>query len=110
MGKPGEHLVQALLTGDSVGSGDIAMGIIRMGPRAATRKHHHPNGSEFYYVLRGQCRVNIDGTDIDADEGTAIYVPAGSVHWMQNTTDETIEFLFGLSRPSAAELGYVHDE
>jgi quercetin dioxygenase-like cupin family protein len=93
-----------------VGSEDIAMGVGRWLPGQYHTKHHHPNGSEFYYVTSGECVVQLDGEEVRADKGTAIYIPPNTVHAVRNESAEVVELVYGLSRPEYSELGHVYDE
>ena len=57
--------IQELISGARTESTDICIGIGigRMMPGDHIQ-HHRPHGSEFYYVLTGECITQVDGEDI----------------------------------------------
>jgi quercetin dioxygenase-like cupin family protein len=102
--------IQELLSGALVGSKDLNIGLCRMPPGSYHIRHHHPDGSEFYYFIEGGCVVTLDDSDIRARPGTAIYIPPNCVHAVRNDTDEPALFLYGLSKPEYRDIGLVYDE
>jgi mannose-6-phosphate isomerase-like protein (cupin superfamily) len=105
-----EGLVCELISRARSGSQDIGLGVGRMLPGQYHIRHHHPDGSEFYYFLSGECTVHLDGEDVRARPGTAIYIPPGCVHSVRNDTDGVVELLYGLSKPEYEEIGHAYDE
>lgn len=105
-----QGLVQNLISHATMGATDINIGLGRQLPGTYHIKHHHPHGSEFYYVIRGNCTIHIDGDDVAAGPGTAVYIPPGAVHALRNDSDKPTEILYGLSRGDYAEMGLVYDE
>jgi quercetin dioxygenase-like cupin family protein len=105
-----EGQVQNLISFARVGATDMNVGLGRMLPGTRHIKHHHPFGSEFYLFTKGQCVMHIDGVDIDAGPGTAVYIPAGTVHGMRNDSEHLVELVYGLSRGDYTDIGLVYDE
>jgi quercetin dioxygenase-like cupin family protein len=102
--------VQELIGADTVGATDMAMGVARMQPGMYHIRHHHPDGSEFYYFTKGTCVVHLDGQDVQAGPGTSMYIPPNCIHSIRNDTDEVVELVYGLSKPRYADIGLVYDE
>jgi quercetin dioxygenase-like cupin family protein len=102
--------VQNLISFARMGATDMNVGLGRLLPGMYHIKHHHPEGSEFYYFIKGNCTVHIDGEDVEAGPGTAVYIPRGAVHAIRNDHDEPVELLYGLSRGDYADMGLVYDE
>lgn len=105
-----EAQIQPLINRQTVGATDMRMGLGRMLPGMYHIRHHHPYGSEFYYFTKGSCIVHLDGDDIRAARGTAIYIPPDCVHSVLNDTDKAAEFVVGCSKSEYAALGLVYDE
>lgn len=73
------------------------------GPNFAMRKFvmqpgggmpRHTNTVEHeQYVLNGQARIGIGDQVFDVKKGDVVFIPAGVVHFYQNTGDDTFEFL-----------------
>jgi oxalate decarboxylase/phosphoglucose isomerase-like protein (cupin superfamily) len=100
-------LVSAALTG----AGDLLAGVAALDPGDVHLLHHHPDRSELYYVLRGSARVTVGDDDIRVRPGTAIYIPRGEQHRIENDGDEVFEIFYAFNQP-ASETGpfYVWDE
>jgi mannose-6-phosphate isomerase-like protein (cupin superfamily) len=46
----------------------------------STQRHYHKDSEEFYYVLSGRGRMEIDGEVRTVGAGDAVLIPAGSWH------------------------------
>ena len=44
------------------------------------RLHYHERTDEFYYILSGQGRMQLDDREIELHEGVVVYVPRGTKH------------------------------
>jgi mannose-6-phosphate isomerase-like protein (cupin superfamily) len=42
--------------------------------------HYHERTDEFYYVIKGEGKMQLDDATIDLSEGTTVYVPRGTKH------------------------------
>jgi|ERR1051326_1841985 mannose-6-phosphate isomerase-like protein (cupin superfamily) len=42
--------------------------------------HYHERTDEIYYILGGQGRMTLDGSEIELHEGVVVYVPRGIRH------------------------------
>ncbi len=47
--------------------------------------HRHLREDESFYVIEGQYVFEVDGKQIDAGPGSAVYAPKGTAHRFQNT-------------------------
>jgi mannose-6-phosphate isomerase-like protein (cupin superfamily) len=68
---------------------------------AATERHYHRLSEEFYYILKGGGRIEIDGEETDVAPGDAILIPAGA--WHQIRARETLRFLCCCAPPYSHE-------
>ena len=72
--------------------------------------HHHPHADEWYYVIEGSARFTVGDEVIRGEPGTAMFLPAGVPHRIDNDGAERLHFVWGFDRPELAEVGIVWDE
>jgi mannose-6-phosphate isomerase-like protein (cupin superfamily) len=53
-------------------------------PLAGPPLHRHPDHDEWWYILRGEFRFEVDGREIYARAGDTVFAPRGSRHTFQN--------------------------
>jgi mannose-6-phosphate isomerase-like protein (cupin superfamily) len=71
----------------------------RIPAKAAEKKHYHKQAQQFFYILKGAARFEVDNTFIDVAAGEGIHIKAGQHHRIINDTEEDLEFLL-CSQPS----------
>ena len=54
-------------------------------PGGATERHYHRDSEEFYFILEGNGRMEIDGETREVGPGDGILIPPGA--WHQITAD-----------------------
>ena len=64
----------------------------RLAPGARSRAHRLKT-AEVYYLVRGAGMMHIGEEVAEVTSGDAVYIPPGSVQWLENTGEEEIEFL-----------------
>jgi quercetin dioxygenase-like cupin family protein len=70
----------------------MQIGLIHKARGTGSRPHSHPN-EQFNYVLQGTLRVKVgDSPETLCPAGTAIFVPANTVHSMIATPEEDVIF------------------
>lgn len=64
-----------------------------MPPRTSETMHKHSKSQQFFYVIKGEAKFELDGETftIKADEG--IHVAPGCVHRIFNATDAALELM-----------------
>jgi mannose-6-phosphate isomerase-like protein (cupin superfamily) len=67
-----------------------------------TERHYHQLSEEFYFILEGTGRMEIDGEEKPVSAGDAILIPAGA--WHQITATQTLRFL------CCCAPAYSHDD
>jgi mannose-6-phosphate isomerase-like protein (cupin superfamily) len=102
--------IQGLLGASTVGSKDVNFGLARIAPGEYHLRHHHPKGSEWYFILSGTGIVHLNDDRVRARPGTAIYIPAGTIHAVLNDGEEELELLWGISTGEYSDIGLVYDE
>lgn len=91
----------------------LNIGIARWPPRTSTQDpfaalalHRHKQ-AEFYYILKGQARVQIEGVDHNVGPGAALFIPGDGEHGFWNTSDEEeLVILYGFACNSFKEVVY----
>jgi len=66
-------------------------------PRVGPPLHVHHNEDEFFRVLAGRYRFQVDGTDLDAGPGDTLVVPRGRPHTFLNVGDGPGQLAMGFS-------------
>jgi quercetin dioxygenase-like cupin family protein len=69
--------------------------------------HVHDRLHDMFYVLEGVLTFLVDGETIDAQPGTFVCVPPGTVHTFANRSDGPVRFL-NLNTPAGFE-GYMRE-
>ncbi|WP_327581131.1 cupin domain-containing protein [Nonomuraea sp. NBC_00507] len=103
--------IRALLTPNSVGSTSGFLGTMNLAPGEIVAAHYHPYSDEYWFVAEGRLSVRIDGEELRAAQGDALFVPRGKEHRIENTGDEPALVVFHIAplAPSP-ELGHVDVE
>jgi mannose-6-phosphate isomerase-like protein (cupin superfamily) len=70
----------------------------------ATQRHYHKLSEEFYFILEGRGRMEIDGEATDVSPGDAILIPAAA--WHTITATEPLRFLCCCAPPYSHEDTY----
>src|SRR5687767_13046819 len=70
----------------------------------ATQRHYHRQSEEFYLILEGAGRMEIDGEWREVEPGDAILIPAGAWHTIEASRE--LRFLCCCAPPYAHEDTY----
>ncbi|HWP21738.1 MAG TPA: cupin domain-containing protein [Candidatus Cryosericum sp.] len=73
----------------------------RMPPHTSEKRHIHQAARQFFFILAGQAKMELDGETVSLSAWEGVEVPPGVPHTMQNPFDEEAEFLV-ISSPSTA--------
>ena len=71
----------------------------RMPAGTSEEMHFHNKAQQFFFILKGEARFEIEGTIYNVKEGEGIHIRAGSKHRIMNNGTEDLEFLL-CSQPS----------
>jgi len=95
--------------GSEAGSDHICFWRTVFPPGAAHARHIHPNAYEAFFIIRGRGAAGTNDEEHEVGPGTALYVPAGVVHWFRNVGDEELE-LVGCYAPAGSleDAGYEY--
>ncbi|SHH11857.1 cupin domain-containing protein [Geodermatophilus nigrescens] len=103
--------IRVLLSPASVGSTAGFMGTLTLQPGEVVTEHWHPYSEEFLYCQAGDVLVTLDGEPRRLVAESAVHIPIGVRHRIENDSATTAEFVF-LCGPLAPrpELGHVDTE
>src|SRR5689334_23286021 len=65
----------------------------RMPPDTAERRHFHQKADQFFYVLAGEARMEIEGQMFTLSARTGIFIQHGRPHRISNKSDQDVTFL-----------------
>lgn len=68
-----------------------SLAIARLQPGSSSARHRLKQ-SEVYYVLKGTGRMHVGEESAAITQGDAVYIPAETAQWLENTGKEPIEF------------------
>ncbi|SFJ15995.1 cupin domain-containing protein [Thermoflavimicrobium dichotomicum] len=71
-----------------------------MPPHTSEVRHYHEWARQFFFVLKGEATIEIDGKVIQLEEQEGVEVPPRVPHQMMNVSDEPVEFLV-ISQPTS---------
>ena len=62
-------------------------------------KHYHQKAQQFFYILKGKAKFEIEDSIIEINEGEGLHIEAGKKHRILNEGKEDLEFIL-CSQPS----------
>ncbi len=71
----------------------------------ATERHYHKLSEEFYFILEGRGRIEVDGEVHDVAPGDAVLIPAGAWHTIA-AVETKLRFLCCCAPPYSHEDTY----
>ena len=69
----------------------MIVGLMRMKAGTGAEPHSHPN-EQWLYILEGTFDAVVDGKSIEAKPGTAVYIPADTIHAGKAAADGDVVF------------------
>jgi len=100
---------RTLISGDVTRSEALTMGIGKMPPGEALRRHRHRQ-AEVYLVLEGSGSVEIGAEAWLVETGSAVFIPGNAFHSLANTGASDLRFAYVFPADSFDEIEYVFDE
>jgi quercetin dioxygenase-like cupin family protein len=99
-----------LISGRLTGSERMMVGLGWFEPGDVHLLHHHPHADEWYYVIEGSALFTVGDEVIRGTPGTALFLPAGVAHRIENDGGETLQIAWGFDCPELEDAGIVWDE
>lgn len=93
--------VKLLVGPETLGSGNLNFGITEVPPGTMMDFHVHQDSEEIIYILEGRGEAVVGDRAEEIEPGTAIYLPRGASHSINNKSDQTMRFTFCFSPPFA---------
>ena len=72
----------------------------RVPPGRSEVRHFHEKAEQFFYVLKGEATMEIEGETHRLSPGESIHVPPGRKHRLYNEEKEDLEFMVVSTPPS----------
>lgn len=73
-------------------------------PGKMFRGHYHEDMDEVFIIIKGTAKIRIDDEEKELSAGDAIRIPASSIHMMENTGKEDMEYIVvGVSQGSGGK-------
>lgn len=90
----GWHLVQG---------GGLSIIQERMPPGTAEARHLHRQARQFFYVLRGDLSIEVEGRTHRISAGAGLEIQPGEAHQVKNISEYEAEFLVVSQPPTAGD-------
>jgi mannose-6-phosphate isomerase-like protein (cupin superfamily) len=71
----------------------------RMPPGTAEQRHYHQQAQQFFFILKGRARFELEEETIELNNGEGLHIAAGKKHRIINPAHEDLEFIL-CSQPS----------
>lgn len=88
--------IRVMFTPETAGTRRMRFSVGYFGPGEGLAAHIHPESEEVYYVVRGSWTVYAgEGRrPVEVEADTAVYIPPGTVHGVENTGSERLVIAF----------------
>ena len=107
--KRGLVYFKTLDSSDVTRSGELRMGIVKIPPGEALRKHRHRQ-AEIYLILEGNGLVEIDSEARSVEAGALVFIPGDATHSWENVGESDLRCAYVLPVDSFEEVEYVFEE
>jgi mannose-6-phosphate isomerase-like protein (cupin superfamily) len=84
----------------------ITCGVAELGPGDRLKPHRHAP-AEIYYIVAGEGVVFLDGKEILAKAGAAVFIPAMAEHGIRQTGAATLRFFYAFAVDSFDSVEYL---
>ena len=75
----------------------------RMPPGTTEQRHWHARAKQFFYVLAGTLKMEVEGYNHELPPGFGIEIPAGTAHQARNEGATDVKFLVISSPPAQGD-------
>ncbi len=105
--REGEGLISSILLqkGDFPGCG-LAVTWVEVRPGGKQKLHSH-EPQQAYVIVKGRGRMKVGDDQRNVEEGDLIYLPAGVMHGIENSSDEVLEYVSAAT--PALDLSGLYD-
>ncbi len=96
------YSARRLVTKNRVGSDKLMVGVVDIEPNSKgySWSYSEAEGNdEVYYVVKGKVKLHYDDKCVEAEEGDAIFLPAGWKYRLDNEQSEPARLIYALTPP-----------
>ena len=97
-------LVRELMHPDMQGNSNQSLAEATISANSATALHRHHRFEEIYHITEGRGLMTLEEKTFRITAGDTIYIPAGTAHRIQNTSNSLLKLLCCCAPP------YSHDD
>jgi mannose-6-phosphate isomerase-like protein (cupin superfamily) len=72
----------------------------KMPPGTSEVRHYHQKSNQFFYVLKGNLQIEVEGSEVTMNSGQGLHIKAGERHQVFNRSANDAEFLVISNPPS----------
>lgn len=87
-----------LYVNESIGAEKLWIHLSVLGPRRRPHDPHRHDEKEAFFILEGEARFTVDGEEFKAGPMTAVYIPPGRLHGLENVGDKPLKYLVIIAR------------
>ena len=88
-----------LVTKEDMGAEGFILGCHTMEPGGGAKEHLHENEGEAMFFYEGSGIAMVDGKEYKIEKETVMFAPPGVSHYIQNTGDTPLKFVFAYCPP-----------
>jgi mannose-6-phosphate isomerase-like protein (cupin superfamily) len=72
----------------------------KMPPGTSEVRHYHQKSNQFFYVLKGNLKIEVEGKELSLNIGQGLHIKAGQRHQVFNRSASDAEFMVISNPPS----------
>ena len=84
---------KCIVNEETAGAKRLDFRISRYPIRGRVASHAHADAEQLYYVIPGEGTARAEGLPVYVERGTALFIPPGAEHSLENTGDEDLVFV-----------------
>jgi len=82
-----------LYINESLGAKKLRIHLSVLGPRKRPHSPHRHEEEEVFFILEGEGRVVVDDKEFKLSAMSAVFIPPGSLHGIENIGDKPLKYL-----------------
>lgn len=85
---------------------DVGLAVGVLPPQKKAKLHFHKISDEVYYIFSGKGKINLDDSAAKVEKGSMAYIPANTIHGLENLSAKNLEVLC-LSSPAYSDKDFI---
>ncbi|KYH36660.1 MAG: cupin [Candidatus Bathyarchaeota archaeon B24] len=82
-----------LYVNESIGAKKLWIHLSVLGPHRKPHEAHRHDEEEVFFILEGEARFMVEDKELKAGPMTAVYIPPGKLHGLENVGDKPLKYL-----------------